>query len=77
MISKSKTIPFLKSCDMLEELSSPVREYDVDVLMIYGDNTPQYEVLKKKEELLTEGKSVSAQRAIPEKLRYREIVKLD
>jgi ATP phosphoribosyltransferase regulatory subunit len=60
--------------DMLEELSSPSREYDVDVLLILGENASPETVIAAKKKLIDEGKSVSVQKAVPAKLRYKEII---
>lgn len=63
--------------DMLEELLTPAREYDVDVLIVYSDKTDAFKMLAIKESLIAEGKSVSVHKAIPSKLRYKEIIKLE
>ena len=63
--------------DMLDELSAKSREYDVDVLLLYGDTTDPKTLAHKRAELISEGRSVSAMKAVPEKLRYKEIIKLD
>ena len=63
--------------DMLEELSTPSREYDVDSLILYSENTPIDDVMELKEKLISEGKSVTLQKAVPAKLRYKEIIKMD
>ncbi len=63
--------------DMLEELPSPSREYDVDVLLLYGEDSALEDVVEKKNDLIAEGKSVSLQRSVPEKLRYKEIIKME
>ena len=63
--------------DMLEEISAPVREYDVDTLIVYSDGCDTAELLKTKARLISEGERVSLQKAIPEKLRYKKIIKLD
>ncbi len=60
--------------DLLEDLLGARREYDVDTLLIYSADTPIEEVLSEKERLISEGKSVTVQRSVPEKLRYREII---
>ncbi len=63
--------------DLLEELLVSTRKHDVDVLMVYSEKTDIAKMLALKERLVSEGKSVSAQRGVPEKLRYKEIIKLD
>lgn len=63
--------------DLLEELLVSTREYDVDVLIVYSSKTDVSKMLSLKERLVAEGKIVSAHRAVPKKLRYKEIIKLD
>ena len=70
-------IGFAIYLDLLEELLVSTREYDVDVLIIYSDKTDVSKMLAVKERLIADGKIVSAQRAVPEKIRYKEIIKLD
>ena len=69
-------VGFALYLDLLSELDSTSPEYDVDVLLIYDSATPRDTLFAKKNELIAEGKSVSAQRNIPKKLRYRELVKI-
>ena len=63
--------------DMLDELAEPVSEYDVDVLIVYGKGCDADSVIELKNKLIAEGRSVSLQRAVPTKLRYKEIIRLD
>ena len=63
--------------DMLEELEPPYCEYDVDVLVIYSEDCDMNKIMAVKNKLTAEGKSVSLQKAVPEKLRYKEVIKLD
>ena len=63
--------------DMLEEISAPAREFDVDTLIVYGERCDAGELLSLKDKLISEGERVSLQKAIPEKLRYKKIIKLD
>ena len=71
---KSRAIGFALYLDLLEELYSSDREYDVDVLLLYDDSVAAAEVIARQSELLAEGKSVSAQRMTPAKLRYETLV---
>ncbi len=73
---KSGAIGFAVYLDLLEQLTSQERGYDVDVLLIYSDAVSVESVCERVEQLTGEGKSVSAQRVVPEKLRYRELIQL-
>ena len=70
-------IGFAVYLDLVEELLVSRAEYDVDVLIAYSDKTDVARMIAMKEAIVAEGKSVTAQRAIPSKLRYKEIIKLD
>ena len=70
-------VGFAVYLDLLEELGSDSRDYDVDALIVYDSSVALEDILEKKAELIKEGKSVSLQRAIPEKLRYKELVKME
>lgn len=69
----SGAVGFAIYLDRLEELCSGSVGFDVDTLLLYGDNTDPGEVAKKVSLLIASGKSVSAQKSVPEKLRYKEI----
>ena len=62
--------------DLLVDLDRMVEEYDVDTLLIYGDETNISEIIRKTDEIIGEGRSVSVYKNIPDNIRYRQIVKL-
>lgn len=69
---RAGAIGFALYLDLLEQLRAPSRGFDVDVLVLYDRATPLSLLCAKVNELIAGGKRVSAQRAIPEALRYRE-----
>lgn len=71
---RSRAIGFALYLDMLEPLAPNRREADVDVLLLYDDTVPFAAVAEKTAALIAAGKSCSAQKAVPEKLRCREII---
>ena len=73
---KSGAIGFALYLDLLEQLKTENSDYDVDVLLVYDDETGSKTVAEKVDELIKCGKTVSAQKAVPEKLRYKELVDL-
>ena len=73
---KSGAIGFALYLDLLEDLTGNTPAYDVDVLVLYDAVTPTEAVTAKVTALRAEGKTVSAQRAIPEKLRYATLCDL-
>ena len=62
--------------DLLEQLPAQKHPYDVDVLLLYDPAAAWAVVSETVERLVAEGKTVCAQKCIPPKLRYREIMKL-
>ena len=73
---ESRGIGFAVYLDQLERLRRTERNYDVDCLLLYDDTT-NLDSLQQAIRLLTgNGKSVQAQRAIPEKLKYRQLLQL-
>ena len=73
---KSGAIGFALYLDLLYELETDKKSYDVDTLVLYSDSTDISRVSAKVNELNSMGISVTAQKAIPTKLRYRELVDL-
>ena len=73
---RSDAVGFAIYLDLLEGLEREAVKYDVDVLLICAPDSDPAAIAKKTEALIAEGKSVSAQRAIPEKLRYRELIEM-
>ena len=76
MDRRGNGVGFAIYLDLLEGLDNEKSEYDVDVLLLYSESTDPVSVISRKNELTSEGKSVCAQKAIPNKLRYKEIVDL-
>lgn len=71
---RSRAIGFALYLDMLEHLAPSRRETDVDVLLLYDETVPFAAVAAKAAELIGKGLTCSAQKAQPEKLRYRQII---
>ena len=66
-------IGFALYLDLLEQLPNPRRGSDVDVLLLYDDPAA---VPAAVEDLTRSGKTVSAQKAIPHRLRFKEVLDL-
>ncbi len=73
---KSKGIGFALYLDLLESIKNNAREYDVDVLLIYNDKTDLSRLNQEVEKQVNLQKSVSVQKAVPSKLRYKELINL-
>ena len=63
----------IRCYDMLDRLEQPSEDFDVDVLLAYGNAAPA-EVVRQVKALTAEGKRVMAQRTVPTNIRYREIL---
>lgn len=74
---RSDAVGFALYLDLLEELQTRGREYDVDVLVLYDGQTLPHALVNAVQTLTAQGKSVSAQRSIPPKLRYRELMHME
>ena len=66
-------IGFALYLDLLEQLPGQTRGWDVDVLLLYDDPTAVPPVVER---LTAAGKTVTAQKNTPERLRYREVLDL-
>ena len=73
---KSDAIGFAIYLDLLEGLNTAGTEYDVDVLLVYDENTDPVRVIEMKNKLIAANKSVCAQKSVPSKLRYKEKIDL-
>ena len=73
MGKKSKAIGFAVYLDELEKLFRAGKEYDVDTVLLYGENAGRRELTEKVRELAADG-SVLAVKSVPEKLRYRQLI---
>ena len=71
----SKGIGFAVYVDLLESLSRDSRGYDVDVLVLYSDSTDAKRLDRIVKDYISKGYSVTTQKAIPEKIRYKELVR--
>ncbi|MBQ7983013.1 MAG: ATP phosphoribosyltransferase regulatory subunit [Clostridia bacterium] len=73
---RSGAIGFAVYLDMLEQLETDTRRYDVDTVILYSDGDDT-DALRSTVRMLTEsGQSVMAQKAIPEKIRYKQLLRL-
>lgn len=74
---KSGAVGFAVYLDLLERLSEPEEKYDVDTVVLY-DKHADFSALSSAVRMLTDnGKSVTALKSVPEKLRFRQLLKLN
>ena len=73
---RAGAVGFAVYLDLLEQLPNEEEAYDVDVLLLYEEDTDKLAVAKAVAALTSDGKTVSAQKSTPPKLRYRKLSKL-
>ncbi len=67
-------IGFAVYLDMLALLDTRKKEYDADIVLLYGDDADAGDVLRAMALLSGMGKTVLAEKEIPENIRYRELL---
>ncbi len=76
MGKKAGAVGFAVYPDMLEDLTPSKKQYDIDTVILYDENTEPMALYNTVRLFSEGGKSVMAQKSIPEKLRYRQLLKL-
>ncbi len=71
----ARAVGFAIYMDLLERLNAEARPYDVDTVLLYDDGADVIELTRAIRLLADSGRSVLAQRAVPEKLRYRQLLR--
>ncbi len=74
---RSGAIGFALYLDLLEDFNREEKGYDVDVLLLYSDKTDIKKVFDRVRSLTSASLTVTAQKSIPEKLRYKMTENLD
>ena len=70
-------IGFAVYLDMLERLCMSENEYDVDTVILYDEGCKLSDIKNAVSMLTANGKTVMAQKAIPEKIKYKQLLKLN
>ncbi len=74
MSKKSGAIGFAIYLDMLDPLKQSGNEFEQDIIILYDENTDIKALKKLVKDMTEKGNRVSAQRSIPKKLTYRQLV---
>ncbi len=77
MNRKSKAIGFAVYPDTLERLMTEKSEFDIDTVILYSENTDLKTLSDAVKMMTSSGKSVTVQREVPSKLRYRQLLKMN
>lgn len=73
---RSGAVGFAVYMDALERLLREESAYDVDTVLLYGDTDSPTAVRRAVEAIAASGRTVTAQRSLPEKLTCRRVVRL-
>ena len=76
MSRKSGAIGFAVYLDVLERMYEDSHGYDIDTVLIYDEGAELSDINNAVKRLTENGEMVIAQKAKPEKLRYKRLVKL-
>ncbi len=76
MNRKSGAIGFAVYLDLLERMEDSSKDFDVDILLLYTEGTSLCNLRDTVARLSARGDRVMVQRAVPEKLRARQVMKL-
>ena len=74
MGKKAGAIGFAVYPDQLLELMTARPEYDVDTVVLYGENADLCELKRAVDDMTDKGESVLVVKKIPEKLHYKKLV---
>lgn len=69
-------VGFAVYMDLLEWMEGRPAEFDADVLLLYDDKTPAFQVLREAEDCRRAGQSVRVERCRPEGLSFRTVRKV-
>lgn len=73
---KCGAIGFAVYLDMLERLNENVKKYDVDTLLVYNEDSNEIDIANLITMFTDNGNSVLAVKAIPDGLKYRQLIRL-
>ncbi len=73
---RSGAIGFAVYLDELERLNLTAKRYDVDTVLLYDDNSLPEDIASAVATLTEGGKSVTAQKSVPENVKYRQLLRL-
>ncbi len=74
MNRKSGAIGFAVYLDMLERFETALDEYDINVLLLYNDNTNLKELNSYADTLIKNGKTVLVSKQIPQNIKYQQLI---
>lgn len=76
MGKKSGAIGFAVYLDRLERYGEKAKEYDVDVLLLYRDDTPCGKIIEETQKIISGGETVRAGKQDSGDVRYKRLVRI-
>lgn len=76
MGKKSKAIGFAVYLDLLQRYNTINKEYDIDTLIVYEENTDLKYIVETVKSLIDKGDNVLVQRSVPPNIKYKNILRL-
>ena len=76
MGKSSKAIGFAVYLDKLEEIEEVAEKYDVDTVLLYDEGERAVNISRAVSRIAESGTSVAAMRKLPEKFRYKKLLKI-
>ena len=77
MKRSSRAIGFGVYMDRMEHFLADNIEYDIDIVLLYGDDAETSDLRKAVNQLISAGNSVLAQRSVPDKIKYRKLMRFE
>lgn len=74
---KCGAVGFAVYLDMLERLNVNTKKYDVDIVLLYDNNAGEVDIANLIKMFTDNGNSVLAVKAIPENMKYRQLIRLN
>jgi len=72
----SGAIGFAVYLDLLESLTPPRPGTNIDVMLLYGDNTDMEALASAVRTVIAEGLSICVQRSLPEDIKYGQVIEM-
>ena len=72
---RARAVGFAIYMDLLERLADEPQPYDVDTVLLYDDGADAAALAQAVNLLADSGRSVTARKAVPEKLKYRRLAR--
>ena len=77
MKRSSRAIGFGVYMDRMEHFLADNIEYDIDIVLLYEDDAETSDLRRTVNQLISAGNSVLAQRSVPDKIKYRKLMRFE